>query len=139
MLYRMLLFYMIITKEEQFIRLISPVNFFLHLSRKAYAKYLANKIFLHAKNIRAANQKIYNLLEELPAYLPEELVDDAIELINHYGIWMAQFDEWKKGNSPKLADLFVFYHLDDQSAFPKDAEQHFFDYYKNLKKELFYE
>jgi hypothetical protein len=130
---------MSITREEQFSRLISPVHFFLHLSRRAYAKYLVNKIFLHAKNIRFANEKVYGLLAELPAYLPVELRDDAIELLNHYGIWMSQFDEWEKEQRPKLADPFVFYHLDDQSAFPKEAEQHFFDYYKKLKKELFYD
>jgi len=132
----MLLFYMIATKEEQFARLISPVNFFLHLSRKAYAKYLANKIFLHAKNIRAANEKVCGLLEELPEFLPDELFADAIELLNHYGIWMAQYDEHELRVQPKLDDLFIFHHLDNQSAFPKAAEQHFFDYYNQVKKEI---
>jgi hypothetical protein len=131
--------FMLMTREEQFYRLISPVYFFLHLSRKAYAKYLENKIFLHAKNIRNANLKVCSLLEGSAAFIPGELFNDAIELINHYGIWMAQFDEWEKEHSPRLADLFVFYHLDDQSAFPKEAEQHFFDYYKKLKKELLYD
>ncbi len=135
----MLLFYMIVTKEEQFTRLLSPVNFFLHLSRKAYAKYLANKIFLHAKNIRAANEKICFLLEESPELLPDELFADAIELLNHYGIWMLQFEDHQRQLQPQLDDLFVFHHLDNQSAFPKEAEQHFFDYYNQVKKELFYD
>ncbi len=132
----MLLFYMIATKEEQFTRLISPVNFFLHLSRRAYAKYLVNKIFLHAKNIRTANEKICSLLEEFPALLPEELFDDAIELLNHYGIWMAQFDAYETQQQPRLEDLFIFHHIDSQSAFPKESEQHFFDYYNQVKKEI---
>jgi len=131
--------FMLITREEQFFRLISPVYFFLHLSRKAYAKYLENKIFLHAKSIRAANIKICNVLENSAAYIPAGLFDDAIALLNHYGIWMAQFDEWEKERNPKLIDPFVFYHLDDQSAFPKEAEQHFFEYYENLKQELSYD
>lgn len=135
----MLLFYMLSTKEEQFTRLIAPVNFFLHLSRKAYAKYMVNKILLHAKNIRSANQKVCDLLIEFPALLPDELFEDAIELLNHYGIWMAQFDEHEKTNKPQLGDLFIFHHLDNQSAFPKVAEQHFFDYYNQLKKELLYD
>ena len=131
--------FMLVTREEQFYRLVSPVYFFLHLSRKAYAKYLENKIFLHAKCIRNANLKVCSVLEDSAALIPGELFNDAIALINHYGIWMAQFDEWEKQHSPRLADQFVFYHLDDQSAFPKDAEQHFFDYYKKLKKELLYD
>jgi hypothetical protein len=126
-----------ITREEQFNRLISPLNFFLHLSRRAYEKYLVNKIFLHARNIRSANQKICELLEQFPAMVPDELTGDAIELLNHYGIWMSQYDEWQKIHDPKLADTFVFHHIDHQSAFPREAEQHFFDYYKKLKKELY--
>ena len=139
MLPHMLLFYMIATKEEQFTRLVAPVNFFLHLSRKAYAKYLVNKIFLHAKNIRAANEKVCSLLKESPELLPDELFEDAIELLNHYGIWMIQFDDYELQKQPKLDDLFVFNHLDNQSAFPKAAEQHFFDYYNQIKQELFYD
>lgn len=132
----MLLFYMIVTREEQFIKLISPVNFFLHLSRRAYAKYLVNKIFLHAKNIRAANDQVCLLLEQSPALLPDELFDDAIELLNHYGIWMAQFDAHEKELQPKPGDLFIFHHIDNQSAFPKESEQHFFEYYNQVKKEF---
>jgi len=127
---------MIATKEEQFIKLIAPVNFFLRLSGKAYANYIVNKIFLHAKRIKAANQKICGLLEERSVYLPEVLQADAIELLNHYGIWMAQFEECLAEQQPKLSDIFVFQQLDDQSAFPKLAEKHFFDYYEKMKKEL---
>ena len=127
---------MIATKEEQFIKLIAPVNFFLRLSGKAYANYSINKIFLHAIRIKAANQKICGLLEEHPAYLPEELQADAIELLNHYGIWMAQFEECLREQQPKLSDIFVFQQLDNQSAFPKSAEKHFFDYFEKMKAEL---
>lgn len=127
---------MIATKEEQFIKLIAPVNFFLRLSGKAYANYIINKIFLHAKRIKAANQKICGLIEEHPAYLPEELQADAIELLNHYGIWLAQFEECVGEQQPKLSDIFVFQQLDSQSAFPKSAEKHFFDYYETMKEEL---
>ena len=127
---------MIATKEEQFIKLIAPVHFFLRLSAKAYANYSINKIFLHAKRIKAANQKVCELLEEQPGYLPEELHADAIELLNHYGIWMAQFEECLVEQQPKLSDIFVFQQLDNQSAFPKSAEKHFFDYYEKMKQEL---
>jgi len=129
---------MIATKEEQFIKLIAPVNFFLRLSGKAYANYIVNKIFLHAKRIRAANQKICRLLEEHPAYLPEELQEHAIELLNHYGIWLAQFEECLGEQPPKLSDIFVFQQIDSQSAFPKMAEKHFLDYYEKMNKELLY-
>lgn len=126
-------------KEEQFEKLIAPVHFFMHLSRLAYSKYLDNKILLHASNIYSSNRKIRNLLESYPALLPAELFEDALSLLNHYGIWMSQFDEFKANHSFQLQDVFVFHQLDNQSAFPKDAELHFFEYYNRLKKELSYD
>ena len=127
---------MLVTREEQFTRLIAPVCFFLQLSAKAYSKYVSNRIFLHARNIRSANEKICQLLNEYPAYLPEALIHDAMELLNHYGIWMAQFDECRNENNPRLGDPFVFHQLDDQSAFPRSASQHFIEYYEKMKAEL---
>ena len=124
------------TKEVQFERLIAPVHFFMHLSRRAYDKYRANKILLHARNIYAANSRVVELIQSAPELLPDELFNDAIELLNHYGIWMIQFDEFMANGSFQLKDEFVFYHIDDQSAFPRDAEQHFFEYYTLLKKEI---
>ena len=39
-----------------------PVDFLLRLSGRAYEKYMANKIYLHALNIRKANEMIYQLV-----------------------------------------------------------------------------
>ncbi len=122
--------------HEHFAKLISPVYFFLQLSRNAYARYLNNKIFLHAKCIRYANEKVCEVIEQNPALLPDALFGDAIELLNHYRIWMTQFTEHEKQLQPALDDSFIFHHLDNQSAFPKAAEQHFFDYYNELKKKI---
>lgn len=131
-----ILFCMGITKEEQFIRLIAPVHFFLQLSANAYAKYISNKIFLHAQNIKSANMKICELLTMQPEYLPEDLIPDAIELINHYRIWMMQFDDQAAKQQPVLSDTFVFHQIDKQSGFPKMAEKHFLDYYQTMRSEL---
>jgi hypothetical protein len=76
------------------------------------------------------------VIEQHPALLPDSLFNDAIELLNHYRIWMTQFTENEKQLQPRLDDTFVFHHLDNQSAFPKAAEQHFFDYYNELKTKI---
>jgi predicted Rossmann fold nucleotide-binding protein DprA/Smf involved in DNA uptake len=107
------------------------------LSNNAYAKYISNRIFLHAQSIKAANIEICELLTKQSAYLPESLITDAIELINHYRIWMTQFDDQVTKQKPGLSDIFVFHRIDNQPGFPKTAEQHFFEYYKNMRSELF--
>lgn len=114
---------------------IKELYLLMQLSRKAYAKYLQHKIYLHALCIRSSNKKIYcHLLENL-ATLPEEIENEALDLLNHYDIWMKQFKDFKAIQKPALGDEFVFHHLDDLSAFPKAAEQKIFDYYLLLKSQ----
>lgn len=121
------------SKREPYEQLIAPLYFYLQLSRRAYAKYLNNKILLHALNIFSANERIVYLLESQAALIPEHLIPDAIELLNHYGIWMNQFREYRNSQVITLKDPFIFHHIDDQSAFPREAEQRFLDYYQQLK------
>ncbi|MCR6722504.1 MAG: hypothetical protein NVV59_19925 [Chitinophagaceae bacterium] len=124
------------TSRERFEKLVAPLYFYMMLSRRAYDKYLQNKILLHALNIFSANEKIVTLIESQPALIPEELIPDAIELVNHYGIWMNQFREFHQSQPFTLKDTYIFHHIDHLSAFPKDAERRFFEYYHQLKKEL---
>lgn len=125
-----------IASTERYEKLVAPLYFYMMLSRKAYDKYLQNKILLHALNIFSANEKIVQLLESKPALIPDNLVPDAIELINHYGIWMNQFREFRQSHNFALKDEFIFHHIDHLSAFPKDAERRFFEYHQQLKNEL---
>jgi hypothetical protein len=124
------------TKKNQFHKLLLPLWFFMQLSRTAYAKYSANKIFLHAEAIRLANRKVYKLLVEKTSYIPDELQNDILQLLNHYDIWFTQFKKHKKKLKPSLGDEFIFHQLDNQSAFPKATEEKIFRYYEKLKQEI---
>lgn len=124
------------TKRNQFQILLQPLYFFMQLSRTAYAKYSANRIYLHAEAIRLANRKVYKLLTEKTSYIPDELQKDILQLLNHYDIWFTQFKKHKKKLNPSLGDEFVFNQLDDQSAFPKAVEEKIFTVYEQLKQEI---
>jgi ABC-type Na+ transport system ATPase subunit NatA len=132
----MFCFFMLYTKEEEFRKFILPLYLLMQLSVKAYSKYMNNKIYLHALIIRSANTKIYDLIIKSLDITPEELHDHLLNLLNHYDIWFEQFNEHEMKMKPSLSDSFIFYHLDDQSVFPKQAEQKIFDYYHQLKKEI---
>ncbi len=115
--------------------IVKTLYLLMQLSKKAYGKYLQNKIYLHALAIRSSNQKVYDhLLRHLPGW-PDAIQDEALDLLNHYDIWMAQFSEFAAVKKPALADEFVFHHLDQLSAFPKAAEQKIFDYYHSIKNQ----
>ncbi len=124
-----------ITDQVILSELLSPLNFLLRLSTRAYEKYMGNKIYLHALNIRKANEMIYKLIVEKINFIPEELQNDCIELLNHYDCWMLQFRDEENKRKPSLADGFVFYRLDDQMAFPHLSEQLIFETYKKFNKQ----
>lgn len=115
--------------------LLSPLDFLLRLSGKAYEKYMHNKIYLHALNIRKANEMVYRLLMEKIQFIPEEIQNDCIELLNHYDCWMLQFKDEEQKRKPLLTDEFIFYRLDDQMAFPRLSEQHIFETVKKFNKQ----
>ena len=124
------------TKKDQFNTLLLPLYLFMQLSRTAYAKYSANKIFLHAEAIRRANKKVYKLLIDQASYIPDELQPDILQLLNHYDIWFTQFKMHKKKLKPSLGDEFVFYQLDNQSAFPKLVEEKIVACYEKVKQAI---
>jgi len=115
--------------------LLSPVNFLLRLSARAYEKYMGNKIYLHALNIRKANEMVYRLILDKLHLIPDEIQNDCIELLNHYDCWMFQFKDEEQKRNPLLTDEFIFYRLDDQMAFPRSSEQHIFETFKKFNKQ----
>ncbi|CAN5760161.1 hypothetical protein BH11BAC4_BH11BAC4_06820 [soil metagenome] len=120
---------------EGFTEFLSPVNFLLQLSGRAYEKYLTNKIYLHALNIRKANELIYQLVLDKINYIPVNLQQDCIELLNHYDCWMLQFTDEEQKRKPSLTDEFIFYRLDDQMAYPRSSEKNIFEAYIKFNKQ----
>ena len=118
-----------------FAEFLSPMNFLLKLSATAYKKYLSNKIYLHALNIRKANEMIYKLVIEKVNYIPGSLQEECIALLNHYDSWMLQFKEEELSRKPSLKDEFIFERADEQVAFPGLAESKIFEAYNKARKQ----
>lgn len=121
--------------NDRLTELLSPLSFLLRLSGRAYEKYMGNKIYLHALNIRKANEMVYHLILDKIHFIPDELQNDCIELLNHYDCWMLQFKEEEQKIKPSLSDEFIFYRLDDQMAYPRFSEQHIFNTFKKFNKQ----
>lgn len=115
--------------------LILPLNFLLRLSERAYEKYMVNKIYLHALNIRKANEMVYQLIIDKINIIPHEIVQDCIDLLNHYDCWILQFKDEEEKRKPLLTDEFVFFRIDDQMAFPRLSEQHIFETIRKFNKQ----
>jgi hypothetical protein len=108
----------------------------MSLSSLAYSQYLSNKIFLHAKSIYSANTHIKLLLEEHSGLIPEEIEQDCVLLLNHYTIWMNQFEDLSKSLNPSPETVFVFNRLDDNGSFPGESVHAILRFVDNYKIEI---
>ncbi len=115
--------------------LLIPLDFLLRFSGRAYEKYMANKIYLHALNIRKANEMIYQLVLDKVKFIPADLQKDCIELLNHYDCWMLQFKDEEQKRQPALTDEFIFQQADGQMAYPRESERRIFEACKKLNKQ----
>ncbi len=115
------------------VELFLPLDFLLRLSGRAYEKYMRNKIYLHALNIRKANEMIYQLVLDKTHLIPDGIQKDCIELLNHYDCWLLQFKDEEQKRKPALTDEFIFFRVDDQIAYPRLSEQRIFETIKELQ------
>lgn len=122
-------------EEAAMTELLYPLDFLLRLSARAYEKYLRNKIYLHALNIRKANEMICKLVLDKIVYIPGALQQDCIELLNHYDCWLLQFIDEEQKRKPALNDEFVFARIDDQVAFPRLSEERIFEAVRKFNKQ----
>lgn len=125
-----------IVENRDFEEFLVPISFLLRLSCRAYEKYMANKIYLHALNIRKANEMIYKLVLDKINIIPVNLQQDCIELLNHYDCWFNQFSYEQNKRQPLISDEFVFLQIDNQVAYPRSSEKKIMDAYKKFKKQL---
>jgi hypothetical protein len=102
-------------------------------AEQAYACYLKNKVYLYASIIRKANNSIYRLLEANLSSFDEEQSMNALQLLFHYDVWMAQYDELQQQLNPSITSVFVFEIIQDGPPFPKESKEAFVEAYKKLK------
>jgi len=90
-------------------------------SAKAYKEYLENgKKFRHAERLKLHNSVVKDLLIENSSIIPDEFQKDVADIIEHYVIWSAKWDQLKNKLNPAPDDEFVF---QNEHRFPKQAAQ----------------
>jgi hypothetical protein len=110
--------------------LLLPVKVHLERSDHVFKRWLRNK--LKKPNvetedaIKASNTAISALLRAKWHLLPEELEDDAAELLDHYDKWLAEYHRVRPGGV-RNDELYVFAY-----GFPHTAEANFTKHYASL-------
>jgi hypothetical protein len=90
-------------------------------SAKAYSDYMGNdKKFRYAEILKEHNSAFKKLLADNIDSIPEDFQKDVSEIIEHYTIWSAKWDDLKNKLNPSPDDEFVF---ENNHRFPKMAAQ----------------
>ncbi|MEZ5047115.1 MAG: hypothetical protein R2831_09005 [Chitinophagaceae bacterium] len=123
-------------KEKAISELFGPVNIQLNRTKNAFARYRATNLFLEAKVLKVGNEKIRDLLLEKAYLIPNELIQDAEKLIEHYDVWLEEFDRIRAEENPNLDQKFV-YAGPKGFPFPTNSENNFKAYYQKIWNELY--
>ena len=123
-------------KKEAVEEVLAPMNIQFDRSKKAFQRWTEKNLFLEAKIIKVANEKILNLLLTKSHLVPPELLDDANKLIEHYDVWLELFEKQRKGKQPDLESAFTFAGPEGY-PFPKKSEKNFKEKYYLYWGELY--
>jgi hypothetical protein len=109
------------TEINNFRSLLQTIVLHWQHSAKAYAEYMGNgKKFRYAQILKVHNSAVKDLLTENIALIPDDFKMDVGEIIEHYAIWSARWDDLKVRLNPGPDDEFVF---ENDHRFPKMAAQ----------------
>ena len=66
------------------------------------------RLYLETKVIAEGNTSIKNLLLSHGHLIPAELLDDAGRLVEHFEVWLEEFERVRDEKKPELETQFVF-------------------------------
>lgn len=123
-------------KEQSVSELLGPINIQLERTSRASRRWRTQNLFLEAKVIMQGNMVIRDLLLTKSHLIPPELQEDAGKLIEHYDIWLEEFDRLRNTEKPDLETRFVFVGPKG-FPFPKDSENLFKKKYQEMWSDLY--
>jgi hypothetical protein len=123
-------------KEKVLSGLLGPVCMHLDRTEKAFHRWETKNLYLEVKIIKESNTVIRDLLLTKGHLIPIELLDDSSSLIEHYDVWLENFEK-QRGNAELDIDTEFVYAGPEGYGFPKGAEKNFKDQCIKYKNELF--
>ena len=120
------------------LELLLPIKIHLERSRTAFERWTEvayGKPNLEMEDaIKASNGAISSLLRSRWHLVPRDLQADAVQLLEHYDAWLAEYDRLRPDGVRDLKVPYVF--VGPQGfPFPREAEQHFLSRYEALAGE----
>jgi len=123
-----------IAKEQMLHELIGPVVMHLFRTKRAFNRYKGEDGYLEAEVLYKGNKSIRDMLLQKGYLLDASMLEHAIKLIEHYDVWLEEYEKITKKKSSSVR--FVF-SGPSGFPFPQDSEQAFLKACNTLKGELY--
>ena len=121
-----------IWKEQIVSELLGPLYMQFDRTKRAYDRWDGKNLYLEANIIREGNTVIRDLLLTKGHLVPPDLLEHAGKLIDHYDIWLEEFDKVrvKKESGEDVSFVFTY-------NFPRDSEKAFRESFRKIRSELY--
>ncbi|HEY4329985.1 MAG TPA: hypothetical protein VGN88_09635 [Phycisphaerae bacterium] len=123
-------------KHQVLCELLGPMQIHFARSKSAFGRWNGKNLFLEAQVVRQANQAIRDTLLAKGHLILPHLLPHATALIEHYDVWMEEFDRVRNAKDPGPEMDFVFAGPKGY-PFPHAAEDAFKEELGQVRKELY--
>ena len=123
-------------KEQCVSELLGPMIMQMSRTKRAFKRWQAKNLFLESKIIGEGNRTVRDLLLQKGHLIPTELLIDADLLIEHYDVWLEEFEALRKSENPDTEATFVFAGPRGK-PFPSASEQKFLETFQQYHKDLY--
>ena len=123
-------------KEKVLSGLLGPVCMQLDRTKRAFHRWQSKNLYLEAKIIKDSNTIIRDLLLNKGHLIPIDLMEDSGKLIEHYDVWLEEFEKRRGGKEPDINTVFIFAGPQGY-PFPKDIEINYQKKCNEYKNALF--
>lgn len=123
-------------KEQTVSELLGQLCLQFNRTKRAFKRYSDTNLYLEAKVLKDANEKIRDLLLAKSYLIPPELIEDADELIEHYDVWLEEFYKQRDTETPNLNQKFIFAGPKGY-RFPTKSEDRFKEKYFEFREDLY--
>ena len=119
-------------QEQSLAELMGPVYMQLRRTKIAFDRWKSKNLYLESKIIANGNKTILNLLLTKGHLIPSDLRECADRLVEHYDVWLEEFERKRLAEEPDLETPFVFVF-----TFPSDCDTAFREKFDEMWKQTY--
>jgi hypothetical protein len=123
-------------KQSVLSQVLGPSIMHFDRTRRAFGRWKDKQLFLEIEVIGTSNRFVRDLLLAHGHLIPTELLENAGALVEHYDVWLEEFDRKRGAENPDPTTEFIFVGPQGY-PFPTDADRAFRERFHGLRRELY--